>query len=159
MIGIKINKLPELENPVLIAGFNGWGNALDISKSTVEHLVNVFSAEPFATIDCDEFFRYDDVRPVVNILGGKLKSFSPPGGTFYFAKTPEGESDLIILVSHEPNYKWQMFTDSLFSLAESLKASMVITLGSMFDNVLHTDRVISGIASSDELIEVLKRKN
>jgi hypothetical protein len=39
-----------------------------------------------------------------------------------------------------------------------LGVDTLITLGSMYDNVLHTDLIISGIASSEEILDRLKEK-
>jgi len=157
--GIYIEKLPELKDPLLIAGFDGWGNALDISKSMVTYLIRKLKAEFFAGINPDLFFRYDESRPFVNIQQGILKGVSPPGGSFYSCHPgPEGR-DIVILKCNEPNLRWLHFVKELFSLCEKLGVRTVVTLGGMYDNVLHTDRIISGIASSEELFSKLKQKD
>ncbi len=157
--GIFIEELPQLNKPILIAGFDGWGNALDVSKGMAKYLISKLKAEYFAKINPDTFYHYDEKRPVVNIENGYLKSLSPQGGSFYVAQTGSGEKDLIILKADEPNLRWFHFVDELFSLCEKLGVETIITLGSMYDNVLHTDRVISGIASHKDLFVRLKEKN
>ncbi|MBW1835696.1 MAG: PAC2 family protein [Deltaproteobacteria bacterium] len=157
--GIDIEKLPELNKPLLIAGFDGWGNALDISKGMVTHLIHKLQAEPFAKIDPDTFYHYDETRPRVNIEEGVLKSFLPPGGTFYAVPSRSGEKDLVILEANEPNLRWFQFVDALLALCEKLGVETIITLGSMYDSVLHSDRIISGIASSENDLTKLKQKN
>ena len=86
--GIQIDKLPDLKNPLLIAGFDGWGNALKISSGMAAYLVRKFKAQRFAEINPDLFFRYDEMRPVVHIEEGVLKSLTPPGGTLCRANRP-----------------------------------------------------------------------
>ena len=157
--GICIEELPELNKPILIAGFDGWGNALDVSKEMAIYLISKLKAKYFAKINPDSFFRYDEKRPVVNIENGDLKSLSPPGGSFYAAQTGSGGKDLVILKADEPNLRWFYFVNELFSLCEKLGVETIITLGSMYDNVLHTDRVISGITSNQDLFLKLKEKN
>ena len=157
--GIYIEELPELNKPILIAGFDGWGNALDVSKEMAIYLISKLKAKYFAKINPDSFFRYDEKRPVVNIENGDLKSLSPPGGSFYAAQTGSGGKDLVILEADEPNLRWFYFVNELFSLCEKLGVETIITLGSMYDNVLHTDRVISGITSNQDLFLKLKEKN
>ncbi|CAB1065356.1 hypothetical protein D1BOALGB6SA_10153 [Olavius sp. associated proteobacterium Delta 1] len=156
--GIHIKELPQLSNPVLIAGFDGWGNALNISNGMVAYLIRRLKAKKFAYLDPDTFYRYDEQRPVVDIAEGKLNTLTPPGGSFYAVETDEDQSDLVLLKANEPNLRWFKFVDLLFSICQQLQVRTIITLGSMYDNVLHTDRILSGIASSPELLADLKQK-
>jgi proteasome assembly chaperone (PAC2) family protein len=154
-LGIHIKELPQLKHPLLIAGFDGWGNALNISYGMASYLIRRMEAQHFADLDSDTFYRYDDQRPQVNIVGGILESFKPPGGSFYVVETDAGKSDLIILKADEPNLRWFQFADQLFSICEKLGVPTIITLGSMYDNVLHTDRIVSGVASSKDMVSRL----
>ena len=114
--GIHIEEVPELERPILIAGFDGWGNALDISSSMVTYLTGKLNAKYFARINPDPFYRYDETRPIVKIEEGDLKGISTPGGSFYAARTSSGERDLVILKADEPDLRWFHFISELFSL-------------------------------------------
>jgi proteasome assembly chaperone (PAC2) family protein len=156
---IQLKELPQLKKPVLIAGFDGWGNALKISSGMAAYLIRKLNAKQFAKLNPDTFFRYDDARPLVNIEEGILKRIVPPGGTFYAARTDEDRNDVVILKADEPNLKWYRFIEETFSLCHKLGVETIITLGSMYDNVLHTDRVISGIASSQQLVAKLNEQN
>lgn len=157
--GIQIKELPLLENPLLIAGFNGWGNALNISDGMASYLIRHFKAQSFADLTPDIFYRYDEQRPRVLIEDGLLKAFTLPGGSFYSAATDKDQSDIVILNADEPNLCWSHFVDQLFSFCRKLGVSTVITLGSMYDNVLHTDRTISGIASTEAMLGQLQKLN
>ena len=156
--GIQIHELPDLKNPLLIAGFDGWGNALKISSGMATYLIRTFKAQRFAELDPDVFFRYDEKRPVVNIEEGKPKSLSSPGGTFYAAQTAPDGRDLVILKADEPNLRWFGFVDELLNLCNRLHIETIITLGSMYDHVLHTDRILSAVASDADLSAMLKQK-
>ena len=156
--GIKIHQLPELKNPLLIAGFDGWGNALKISSGMSAYLIRTFKAQRFAELDPDVFYRYDERRPVVNIEEGLFKNLSPPGGTFHAAQTGAGGRSLVILKADEPNLRWFGFVEELFDLCSQLHVETMITLGSMYDHVLHTDRIISAVASNADLSSMLKQK-
>jgi len=157
--GIHIKELPQLNKPVLIAGFDGWGNALNISNGMVAYLVRRLKAKKFADLDPDTFYRYDEQRPVVDIVEGKLNALTPPSGSFYAVETDENQSDLVILMANEPSLRWFNFVEILFSICQKLQVCRIITLGSMYDNVLHTDRIFSGVASSPELLSDLKQKH
>jgi len=69
---IQIDSLPLLKDPLFIAGFDGWGNALDISRGMVDYLIQKFDAEPFGKLNPDFFYRFDENRPVVDIKNGRL---------------------------------------------------------------------------------------
>lgn len=155
---IHIESMPDLHTPILILGFSGWGNAMDISTGTVQYLVKRLHAAPFASIEGDPFYRYDESRPVVRIEHGFLKHVSVPGGTFYAVRFEKSAADLVLLDAMEPHLCWHRFVDSLFSLAERLGVSTVISLGSMYDQVLHTDRIISCIAGSDAFLQQLEKE-
>ena len=157
--GIHIRKLPQLEKPLLIAGFDGWGNALNISNGMASYFIRHFKAQPFADLNPDIFYRYDEHRPRVIIEDGLLKTFTPPGGSFYSAVTDKNQSDIVILSVDEPNLCWSHFVDLLFSLCRKLDVGTVLTLGSMYDNVLHTDRTISGVASNRKMLSQLQKHN
>ena len=154
-LGIQIRELPQLEKPLLIAGFNGWGNALNISNGMVSYFIRHFKAQQFADLNPDIFYRYDEKRPRVVIEDGLLKTLTSPGGSFYAAVTEPAQSDIIILNADEPNLCWSQFVDLLFSLCRKLGVGTVITLGSMYDNVLHTDRIVSGVASTEDMVSRL----
>jgi len=156
--GIHFKGLPQLKNPVLIAGFDGWGNALNISNGMAAYLIQRLKAKNFADLDPDTFYRYDEQRPVVDIADGKLNTLTPPSGSFYAVETEADQSDLIILKANEPNLQWFRFVDLLFSICQKLQVRTIITLGSMYDNVLHTDRMISGVASSEARLSEMKQK-
>ena len=155
---IHTDELPNLKNPVLIAGFDGWGNALNISDGMAAYLICQLNARQFADLDPDTFYRYDEQRPVVNIAEGRLESLTAPGGAFYAVGTDDEQSDLVILKADEPNLQWFKFVDQLFSLCRELAVSTIITLGSMYDNVLHTDRIISGVASTPQGLSRLSQR-
>jgi proteasome assembly chaperone (PAC2) family protein len=155
--GIHIKELPQLKNPLLIAGFEGWGNALNVSHGMVEYLIRHFRAQSFADLDPDKFYRYDENRPRVNIEDGLLKSYRSPGGAFYSAVTDQNQRDIVILSADEPSLCWSLFVEQLLSLCRKLNVDTVMTLGSMYDNVLHTDRTVSGLASTREMLAQLQR--
>ncbi len=153
---IRIEQRPELSLPVLIAGFEGWGNALDVANGLIAYLIRKLNARRFASMEPDAFYRFDELRPTVVITEGQLKTLAAPGGVFYAAENNFGNNDLVILKAQEPHLGWFRFVGALLDLCENLGIHCVITLGSMFDTVLHTDRTVSGIATEEEDFQKLK---
>ena len=79
---IEIDNFTELNDPLFIAGFDGWGNALDISSGMVDYLIRKLNVQFFGKLNPDLFYRFDENRPTVSIENGLLKKISPPGGFF-----------------------------------------------------------------------------
>ncbi|MGD2125659.1 MAG: PAC2 family protein [Desulfobacteraceae bacterium] len=155
---IEIQYLPEMEDPLFIAGFEGWGNALDISRGMVDYLIRKLGAKSFARINPDLFYRFDENRPLVDIQSGVLKKITPPGGLLYAAQQSQGGRDIVILKAMEPNLRWFHFVNAILSLCKKMGVKTIISLGSMYDNVLHTDMIISAIASSEQLLVRLQEQ-
>ena len=153
---IQLEYLPPLENPLFIAGFEGWGNALDISRGMVDYLIEKLGAKSFARIAPDLFYRFDEHRPSADIEEGLLKDLTPPGGLLYAADRAMAGRDLIILKAAEPNLRWMSFGKAVLDLCEKAGVERMISLGSMYDNVLHTDTVVSAAVSNAGLLDQLK---
>jgi proteasome assembly chaperone (PAC2) family protein len=149
---IKIDFIPDLMEPIFIAGFDGWGNALDISRGMVDYMIRKLEAKPFAKLDPDLFYRFDENRPLVDIENGLLKRVFPPGGSFYVVERSLVGRDIILFKATEPNLRWFHFADTILTICQKTGVKTIVSLGSMFDNVLHTDTVISTLASSEALL-------
>ncbi len=145
--GIIIEDLPPLKNPIMVAGFNGWGNALNVSKAMAAYLIRHLDSFAFARLDPDAYYRYDEHRPIVTIKEGQFRNVVLPGGEFFAARTGPSQRDVIILEADEPNLNWHRFAGALIDLCQHLRVEILFTLGSMYDNILHTDRLISGVAN------------
>ena len=139
---------------MMIAGFDGWGNALNVSQGMVDYLIRKLKASPFARINADLFYRYDQARPVARIENGILKSLNTPGGALYSVHSAR---DLIVLSAAEPSLRWHQFAETIIELCRNAGVTTLITLGSMFDHTLHTDRTISAIASSKDFFSGIRR--
>jgi proteasome assembly chaperone (PAC2) family protein len=152
----QIEELPQLNNPIFIIGFDGWGNALNISKGMVDYLVQNLKGQKIGRINTDLFYLYNQLRPVVKIEEGKLLELKLPGGDLFAVTSGSGGRDLLLMTADEPHIRWQLFVDEIFSLCKTLNVDTIITLGSFLDNILHTDYIISGYASSEHLRQQLQ---
>jgi len=151
-----IEKKPEVSHPVLIIGFEGWANGGNVAVGMIDYLINKFEATRFAEIDPDNFYRFDDVRPTVRVKDGLLNSVIPVEAGFYAAYNKEAGVDLVLFKAHEPHLRWFSFGEAVLSLCQELGVELIISLGGLQDSVVHTDAVISGFASSPQLLERLK---
>jgi predicted ATP-grasp superfamily ATP-dependent carboligase len=157
--GLEFEYIPELKDALLVIGFEGWGNALALSTGMVEYLIRKLDAKPFGKIISDLFYTYDNNRPVIEIQDGLVKKIDPPGGFFYIPAKHLVGRDLILAKAVEPNLNWSLFIESVLSLCHKSGVKTIISLGSMYDNVLHTETVVSALASNEKILEALKEKN
>ncbi len=151
-----IERIPSLQAPLFIAGFEGWGNALGVSRGMVDYLIRTLNAEPFAHLDPDCFYRYDEHRPRVQVEDGALLDLTPPGAVFYAASREQAGRDLVLFRASEPQLRWYDFGRAVLSLCEQVQSVAVVTIGSMFDDVLHSDTMVSAMASSPDLLHALE---
>ena len=82
---LHIEHMPELREPILILGFEGWANGGNVAVGMIDYLIQELGATRFATINPDHFYRFDDTRPIVRVKGGQLQEISPPEAAFFAA--------------------------------------------------------------------------
>src|SRR5919107_1238779 len=117
---ITIDWKPELERPVLIAGFTGWNDAADAASVAVGALATSWEARRFGGFDGEEFFDFQTTRPQVNLLSGP-----------------------------EPNFRWRAFSAAVVELARALDVELVVTMGALLADVPHS-RPVSVAANSQD---------
>jgi len=152
-----MEETPEVSRPVLILGFGGWANGGNVAVGMLDFLIRRLGATRFARIDPNNFYRFDDERPVVKVEGGQLIEVLPPEAAFYAAHDEQTGVDLILFKATEPHLRWSLFVEIILSVCKQLGVELMISLGGLQDNVVHTDIVISGFASSEQLLERLKQ--
>lgn len=145
-----------MSHPVLILGFEGWANGGNVAVGLLEYLINKLGATRFARIDPNNFYRFDDARPIVKVEGGELKEVLPPEAAFYAAHDEETGADLILFKAKEPHLRWSWFVEIILSLCKQLGVEFIISLGGLQDSVVHTDVIISGLASNPHFLGRLK---
>ena len=141
---------PQLNSPVLIAAFGGWSNAGNTAIKTIEYIIRKKRATLLAELDPDWFFQFTQNRPVIAIKEGRLRDVRLNKTSFYFFSNKQGGNDLILAKGQEPDYRWQTFVNTLLQLCKQWGASLVVSLGGMYDDVLHTESIVSGVYSDVE---------
>ncbi len=143
---------PTLRNPIVIAAFTGWNDAGDSASTGVRHLVEALGASALAEIDPEEFTDFATVRPHVRLTAGLTRNIVWPTVGMWHASTPG--ADVILILGPEPAMRWRNFTEQIVGVANTFKASMVITLGALLADVPHSRTVqLIGTATDQELID------
>jgi proteasome assembly chaperone (PAC2) family protein len=158
MDALKIQELPSLRNPILIAAFAGWPDAAEVASGTARFLSRKLRARRFAEIDPEELYVFTETRPTTLILAPGQRALEWPANEFFYWRNPSGERDLVILQGREPNLNWHVYVEMILDLSGRLGVSQVIALGGTYDAVSHRGQVsLSGHATSPELREQLDR--
>lgn len=153
---IETHQTVDLRSPVLIAAFRGWNDAGDAATFAAAHLGRVWSAEKFASIDPEEFYDFQAVRPQVELEEGLTRKITWPQNEFLGARLEDSERDVILLVGTEPSMRWRTFSDLVVDVAQQHGVSLVITLGALLADVAHSRPVhITGTAVKAEIVERL----
>ena len=62
---IEIEEVPHLNDPVMLAAFEGWNDAAEAATGVVDHLIDVWDAQVVAVVDPEEFYDFQVNRPLV----------------------------------------------------------------------------------------------
>jgi proteasome assembly chaperone (PAC2) family protein len=146
----------DLRSPVLVAAFRGWNDAGDAATFAAQHLGKVWSAKKIASIDPEEFFDFQAVRPQVRLVDGITREIVWPANELWSAQIVDSNHDVLLFVGTEPNTKWKSFSNVVVHLAKKHRVRMVITFGALLADVPHSRPVpITGTAVDAELVERL----
>ena len=157
---VKLDWMPELERPVLIAGFTGWNDAAEASSLAVGTLKDAWGAQRFGHFDAEEFFDFQATRPQITLTDGVTRTIEWPENTLS-ATAPAVEAlrgrGAVLLSGPEPNFRWRSFCDAVAETARDLGAEIVVTMGALLADVPHS-RPVSVSANSQDpvLVENLK---
>src|SRR3990172_9099957 len=145
-------ELPALRKPVFVAAFRGWNDAGEAASLAVRHLVESWSAEPFASIDPEEFYDFTVARPMIKITEEGQRDLQWPPNRFYSHQRPDAQGDIVLFLGTEPHLKWRAFTETVRDLFQRLDASRLLTLGALVAATTHTrPPPVTGFSTEEEL--------
>lgn len=149
---IQFGRLPALRSPVVVAAFAGWNDGAEAATTALSILKAQWDAEPFASIDPDDFYDFTEVRPRVYLSQQMKREVEWPANTFSFHRAPEGSNDIVLLSGVEPQLRWRRYTGIVLDLLAQIEASTLVSLGSLLADVPHTRPVqITGFATTNQL--------
>lgn len=128
---------PQLRDPILLAAFEGWGDAGDAASTAARHLRDRLGGTPFASIDPEPYFDFTATRPSVKITP-EGREIEWPSNEFSAVAVPTGSHDLIVLVGIEPQLRWRTFAAEIVSMVDTAEVKMVVTLGALIADVVHS---------------------
>src|SRR3954447_9192687 len=106
---------PGSNGVIMLVAFEGWSDAGDAATTAVRFLGEQWNAEPFATLDPEEFYDFSSTRPHVRVDDDLQREIVWPGATFAIATPPEGDVDVVTVLGAEPQLKWRTFSEQVIA--------------------------------------------
>lgn len=156
---LKLEWTPELDRPILIAGFTGWNDAAEAASTAVNTLAESWEAKQFGAFDAEEFLDYQATRPHVRLTEDVTRYVEWPENELLVTgqNPPGGNRGTILLRGPEPNFRWRSFCGAIVELAKELGVETVVTMGALLADVPHSRPVAVSANSPDAaLIESLE---
>jgi PAC2 family len=123
-----------LEEPVIVAAFDGWVDAG--SAATAALALLALEGVAVATFDSDQLFDYRSRRPTLDIRDGRLDSLTWPEVTLKHVRF--GTRDLLVMSGAEPDDRWRALGEATTELARRLDVRGWVSLGAIPAAVPHT---------------------
>jgi proteasome assembly chaperone (PAC2) family protein len=155
---LRIDDLPELREPILLAAFAGWNDASQVATHAVTTLAAAWSASRFANIDPEPFFDFTASRPTISLSPLGQRELEWPTNAFFAHRLETSDRDVVLLLGVEPQLRWRTFCSLVAQLAEQVQVSCLVTLGGLLTDVPHTvEPRLSGFASAPDLLPQLRK--
>jgi predicted ATP-grasp superfamily ATP-dependent carboligase len=122
----------------MVVGFEGWNDAGEAASLAVDHLARVWSAEPLATIDPEEFYDFTVARPEIALEDGGARRLVWPAPEVLVAPVPGSDRRLVLLRGIEPHMRWRAFCKAVADMTESMEVDEVVLLGALLADVPHS---------------------
>ena len=137
----------------MIAGFNQWANAGNVSSGIPTHLIENLATKRFAHISKDDFYLFQlpgshyMFRPSVRYVEGHEEDYQmQPTNDFYY--TEIGSKGLVIFLGTEPNQHEDVYANALLDAAVDLHVQRIIMLSGVgFEVPYDKERLIGCIYS------------
>jgi predicted ATP-grasp superfamily ATP-dependent carboligase len=142
---------PDVTDPVLVIGLDGWIDAGIGGAGAVAHLLQEMDTTLVATFDTEVLIDYRSRRPVMHLVEGVNTALSWPAIELRHGVDVEG-NDVLLLAGAEPDAAWKAFTSEVVELATQLGVGLAAGLGAYPAPVPHTRATrLSTSATSTEL--------
>jgi proteasome assembly chaperone (PAC2) family protein len=159
---IELQERPEAKEIYMIAGWNQWADAGEISSALPEYLVELTGAQKIGELCADGFYIFQIpgthhvLRPRIKLKDGHRQWLRSPKNEIYYAGTEE--RGLLIFRGEEPHRNAERYVDALLDLAEELGVKRIAVLAGVYGAVPYDrDRQVSCVFSVPSMKEDLAR--
>ncbi len=145
--------IPPLNDPWMVAAFEGWNDAGDAASSLIDHLVEEWDAQVLAELDPDDYYDFQLTRPTLERDDEGTAMIVWPTPTLYLARPPGFERDVLLLRAPEPSFRWRAFCSTIVGIARLAGVTELVTVGALLTDAPHTRPVPVTGSSTDPALE------
>lgn len=130
----RLNELPDLDGPVMVAALEGWVDAGGAGTTAATQLGG--EGVGVASFDSDAIYDYRARRPTLDIVDGRPRSLEWPALEVRAVRV--GERDIVVLTGPEPDYRWQELSEAVVEVCRRLGVASWASMGAIPAAVPHT---------------------
>ncbi|WP_129336214.1 PAC2 family protein [Cellulomonas endophytica] len=139
------------DETVMLAAFEGWNDAGSAATSALEHLHEVWGAEPVDELDPEEYHDFQVNRPTVAPGPDGRRRLTWPTTAVAVATLPDGRQ-VVLVHGIEPSMRWRRYCAELLDIAADLKVTSVVTVGALLADVPHTRPIPVSATTEDPVL-------
>lgn len=129
--------LPELAEPVMLVGLDGFVDAGGAAKQAVAQLFEDAEYEEIATFDVDMLLDFRSRRPAMTFADREWTSYADPKLALYLMRDVE-ETPFLLLNGPEPDREWEAFVKAVREVADRLAVRLGVGFHGIPMAVPHT---------------------
>ena len=149
---VNLWETPQVGEMCMIAGWNQWADAGEISSGLPEYLVEATEARKIGEIAPDGFYLFQIpgthhlLRPQIKLSEGHREEMSANKNEVYYAE--QGGKGLAIFLGQEPHQREEVYAEAFFDMVEALGVSRVAAVGGVYGSMPYDkDREVSCVYS------------
>ena len=128
---------PDLSEPVLVVGLEGWIDAGLGASTAMGAMLSTIDTEVLATFDTEYFIDQRARRPIARIVNGITTELTWPEIQMRYGRDGDG-ADILFLIGPEPDFHWSDFIDVVTDAAGRFDVRLVVGLGAFPAPTPHT---------------------
>ncbi len=154
---VRLWEVPETTENYMIAGFEQWADAGEISSGLPAYLIELTGAERIGKVRPDGFYIFQVpgthhlLRPQVKIVDGHRERMSTHENNLFYANV--NGKGLLIFTGEEPHQNEERYAEAFLDMVEATNVKRVIVAGGVYGAVPYDrDRDISCVYSLPRMI-------
>jgi proteasome assembly chaperone (PAC2) family protein len=160
--GFELNERPTAKETYMIAGWDQWADAGEISSALPRYLVRLSGAHRIGKIVDSGYYLFQIpgthhlLRPRIKLDNGHREWLRSRRNTLHYAGTPE--RGLVILRGEEPHRNHERYADAVLDVAQALDVRRIAIVAGVYGAVPYDrDRQISAVYSLPRMKQDLAR--